>query len=109
MRILAIDDVRECTYANVVARTHNDGIAMLEKFGPWDELYLDHDLGARERQYDNTGRELTGNDILVWLRNNLDKLPKKIILITGNPVGRKNMEATLSDISKLTKTEDEQQ
>ena len=97
-RILLIDDVREYASPCVVARTYRDGILALQHMSPWDELWLDHDLGAIERQYTETGRELTGYDVLCWLEQNPSFLPKKIILVTSNPVGRDRMEKLIKKL-----------
>lgn len=48
----------------------------------WDMVYLDHDLGG----------EQTGYDIMCWLEANPVYLPKEIVIITSNPVGRQRME-----------------
>ncbi len=49
MRILVVDDVRslEPTDGEVVyARTRPEGMARIAE-GPWDVVYLDHDLGEK--------------------------------------------------------------
>lgn len=83
-RILLIDDLRTLTKPGEIARTYADGIKALQN-GPWDELYLDHDLGE----------EKTGYDIMNWLEANPEYLPGEIKFVTANPVGRKNMEVVL--------------
>lgn len=80
-KVLAIDDCRELSYANVLCRTFEYGIMALNLMGPWDTLILDHDLGGTA----------TGYDIVKWLNNNLDKYPTHIEIITGNPVGLDNI------------------
>jgi len=90
-RILAIDDCRELSFAHVLCRTYRDGIAALTLMGPWDILYLDHDLGALDRQTVGNGEEATGYKILCFLEENPQYLPKKIELVTSNPVGRIKM------------------
>jgi hypothetical protein len=94
-RILAIDDERPCKGANIVARTYEDGLKALE-LGPWDELWLDHDLGAVEQQKIK-GREATGYDILCFMEQVFppSKLPKKILLLTSNASARPKMEAAI--------------
>ena len=47
------------------------------------ELRLDHDLGQGQ------GRD--GIDLLVWARDNNIRLPEKIVLVSENPVGCRNM------------------
>jgi len=97
-RILAIDDCRECAYAAVLARTYHDGIRALKFFPKWDELHLDHDLCAVEHQSTESGKELTGYDVLCWLEENSEYLPKKIKLLTDNPSGRVKMEMVLKKL-----------
>lgn len=87
-RILAIDDRRECQGATVLARTYQEGMDCLFKMGPWDELWIDHDLAS----YDNKGREKTGYDILssleaLWPVHRVDV----IVLLTDNASGRPRM------------------
>lgn len=100
MRNLLIDDMRnpgegiiptDC----VVARDYWTGLGAIIHCGPWDTLYLDHDLGCFHE-----GKELTGYSILcelemcyahVWP----ELLPQQIILVTSNPVGRARMEQVI--------------
>jgi hypothetical protein len=110
MRVLLIDDFR---YFNCdkTARNYDDGIKYLQQ-EIWDEVLLDHDLGACKQCtedgihigdmktpettfYNSCPHAKTGYDILCWLENNKQFLPKKITLVTANPVGRKNMESIL--------------
>lgn len=98
LKRLMIDDVRgffmvfdECNvpsmsemkadpkYVFVEARTFDKGIEELKNNGPWDELYLDNDLG----HYDN---DKTGYGIMKWLEmpENRKYTPKVIIVISGN-------------------------
>lgn len=78
-----------------VAKNYQEGIKQLEIGGPWDALLLDHDLSSYD---EGSGKELTGTDIMNFLEQNQDLLPKKIILVTSNPVGRKNMQAIIDKI-----------
>ena len=95
-RILAIDDRRECKGASTLARTYWDGIDALVTPGTWDELWLDHDLGDLEMQFTpDTKRELTGYDVLCFLEENPEYMPKKIVLITDNASGRQRMNQVL--------------
>ena len=86
MNILVIDDERDFPFANMQARTYETGLQALIDF-KWDKLYLDHDLG------DAQGR--TGYDIVKFLESNPDHRPGEVIIVTANPVGRKNIEAGL--------------
>jgi len=82
-RILLIDDIRTFT-VDKIARTYDEGIAAQEE--KWDRLLLDHDLGDFL-----DGRERTGYDIMCWLEEHPEHLPKEIIPVTDNPVGRKKI------------------
>ena len=82
MRTLLIDDERtiDCT---MVVRIYDEGILALQ-IEKWDELLLDHDLGDPDERK-------TGYGIMCWLEQNVQYIPRRIILITLNPAGRKNM------------------
>ena len=83
-KTLLIDDVRTLK-VNTICRTYTEGLKAL-KDDDWDEVYLDHDLGETK----------TGYDILCSLiKSDWQKRPKKILLITSNPVGKKNIEGLL--------------
>jgi len=88
MRKLLIDDMRNIQDARV-ARTYADGIAALKNEGPWDTLYLDHDLGEEIPSH-------TGYGIMCWLEANPEYLPGEIILVTSNPVGRSKMQVVIN-------------
>jgi len=96
MKILLIDDLRsediiEITYGKRpthVARDYDQGIKALKEEGPFDLLYLDHDLGDY-----NKFVERTGYDVMCFLEENPQFLPKEIVFVTANPVGRKKMMA----------------
>lgn len=90
MRTLLIDDCREIQ-ATVVARTFAEGIKALKEQGPFDLLYLDHDLGWPDDPID--GFAATGYGIMCFLEANPQYLPKEIKFVTSNPVGRANMMA----------------
>ena len=98
MKILAIDDVRDFPQAWITARTYKMGLRCLRDMGPWDELRLDHDLGAVHMSYNDTGKEMTGYDICLFLEENLDHRPRVIVLVTSNPVGKKKMETSLASM-----------
>lgn len=97
-RCLGIDDCRELSFCSVLARTYHDGIRALKFYPKWDELYLDHDLGAVQTQFTESGRELTGYDVLCFLEENPEYLPKEIILVTSNPVGREKMQKLIEKL-----------
>lgn len=95
MKTLLIDDIREFgkqipepTGEWTHAATYDAGLFALQFEGPWDLLYLDHDLGeADERK--------TGYGIICFLEANPMFLPKKIVLVTSNPVGRRQMQTVI--------------
>jgi hypothetical protein len=97
-RILAIDDTREMLSAHVVARTYRDGIAALERLGPFTRLYLDHDISGVEFHHNDQGHELTGHDIVKWLAENRQYLPDEIVVVSGNVEGVKNMRSILKEL-----------
>jgi hypothetical protein len=87
MRALLIDDLRNID-ADRVARTYDDGIEALTNEGPWGILFLDHDLGDPDPKK-------TGLGIMNFLEANLGLLPRRIFLVTSNPVGRQQMEVII--------------
>jgi len=102
MRVLLIDDLRELDYVvgmylgkdaddliGVVERTYSGGIEAL-KNGPWDVVFLDHDLASFE-----DGKEKTGYDVVCFLEENPEFLPKRVIIVSSNPVGRRKMQDVL--------------
>lgn len=92
-KILVIDDCRELNFAHVLCRTVDDGINALKTMGPFVELHLDHDMCAVEHQYHDTGREKTGYDVLVFLEENPEFIPERIVIVTQNASARPKMEA----------------
>lgn len=73
----------------VICRSYEMGKVCLEKF-KWDELYLDNDLGG-ERQ---------GYELMVFLENNLNLLPREIFFVTANPSAKVKMIACYEAIKK---------
>jgi hypothetical protein len=86
-RTLLIDDMRNIP-ADRIARTFDDGIEALTNGGPWDTLFLDHDLGEEDPKK-------TGYGIICFLEENQNLLPKEIVLVTSNPVGRQKMQMVI--------------
>lgn len=80
---LLVDDARDG--CDVIARTPEAAMAILGGCGHvFEGICLDHDLGG----------DKTGHDVLCWA---LDEktLPKKVQLVTMNPVGRARMTKAL--------------
>ena len=103
MRILILDDSRSrlATFrrkligAVVTCVEHaSDCIKELEKNGPWDVFYCDHDLDNRVFVPSGIG---TGYEVILWITNNLDKKPTKVILHTLNNIGALNMLKIMPD------------
>lgn len=101
MKTLLIDDLRDVDFVNKswnvavtdVARTFAEGINAL-KAGNVDTLLLDHDLAC----FDDEGNELTGYKVMLFLEENPEYLPKRIILVTSNPVGRAKMQTVVDKL-----------
>lgn len=96
MKTLLIDDLRNIP-ADIVARNYDAGIEALRDQGPFDLLYLDHDLGDYAH-----GVEKTGYDIMLFLEENPQYLPKEIKLVTSNPVGRRKMQVVIDKLYKVS-------
>ena len=105
MRCLLIDDMRDWGQGLiplpeegdefVKAQTYDEGHHELVTGSPWDVLYMDHDLGDPDEAK-------TGYKLLSWLEAECQDpikkqffLPKKIVLVTSNPVGRRQMEVII--------------
>ena len=97
MRLL-IDDTRDETHVScalhMIARNYFAGITALTCGIKWEILYLDHDLHT----YDDDSREWTGYDIMLFLENNPQFLPKKIICVSSNPPGRARIEQVIEKL-----------
>lgn len=101
MKTLLIDDLRDVEFVNKnwnvnvtdVARTFAEGINAL-KAGSVDTLLLDHDLAC----FDDEGNELTGYKVMLFLEEHPEYLPKSIILVTSNPVGRAKMQTVIDKL-----------
>lgn len=92
MRTLLIDDMRNLI-VDRTARTYDDGIHALTCEGPFDILYLDHDLGEEDPRK-------TGMGIMNFLEANPEYKPGTIVLVTSNPVGRKQMQVVIDKLYK---------
>lgn len=103
-RILLIDDARSLeqvhkhqsndSYIASIARDYFEGIRLLREEGPWDVLYLDHDLASFIE-----GKEKTGYDVICWLEENTEYLPLNgIYCVSSNPVGRQRIEQVIKKL-----------
>lgn len=101
MKALLIDDLRNPDYVasrhgvsvTAIARNYQAGITAL-KNDKWDVLFLDHDLA----DFDENGREKDGMHILDFLEEFPEYLPKKIQLVTMNPVERIAMQRVIDKL-----------
>jgi len=90
MKILLIDDLK--TFPNcTICRTYDAGLAALSSES-WDLLLLDHDLGE----------EKTGYDLLCWLEQNPQFVPKDIQIVSLNGAGRDKMQLVVRNLFERT-------
>lgn len=89
-RTLLIDDMRNIK-ADVIARTYDQGLLAIMNNPPFEVLYLDHDLG-------DPAPNKTGYDILNFIEVNPHLKPKKIVLVTSNPVGLQKMRVVIDKL-----------
>lgn len=110
-RVLLIDDTRDetsdevYTRLDVIARNHWEGMKQLMNNGPWNVLFLDHDLNSFDL---GTSKEYTGYDIACALEkwaheNDWALIPKEIYCVSSNPEGRKRINMALKNIEKMRK------
>ena len=93
---ILIDDIRNVEGVDIIFRTAESARNFLIEKEFKDQisvLYMDHDLGDDE---DNGYKILSS-----ILEKNIK--PKKVTLVTANPVGRKNMCSVLSFYDYKTK------
>jgi CheY-like chemotaxis protein len=89
MKILFVDDMKQPKHFGLPeqntphAYNAEDALRMWEKFGPYDELYLDHDLSEDG---------MNGYQLLKALAI-AGTPPKKVLCISYNVVGAQNIEA----------------
>jgi len=104
MRVLFVDDER-WRFDNMVgwgvipndaiwARSAIDAINVIVDFGPFDAVFLDHDLNTFVQ--DPYPREITGNDVARVLCLQ-DWRPMTVVIHSANPVGASRISATLND------------
>jgi len=75
----------------VIVDTAKEAIQKLSKYS-WDYLFLDHDLGGQQMVESGPG---TGYEVALWLEQNPDKQPAKIIIHSFNPTGALKMKQAL--------------
>ena len=94
---LMIDDMRVPEDPDVIlARSFRAGLLLLScNDFYWDIVYLDHDLGDPDPA--KTGYEILKELLMLFPPKYCYCKVKEFILVTSNPVGRKNMENLLKD------------
>lgn len=105
MRVLLIDDVRKPAYildkygiaVTDIAESYTSGIGMLTNNPPYDLLCLDHDLSSY-LEIDGKVVEKTGYDVMCFLEQNPEYMPKDILFVSANPVGVENMKRVYDSI-----------
>ncbi len=85
-----------------VANTVAQAIDLATKVGPFNTLFLDHDLAPEHYEGDEKSeeREPDGHDFTKWMVENKDKVVKdytQIFIHSMNPVGSKRMQDTITD------------
>lgn len=96
MKILLIDDLRNFKdkRAAVIARNSSQAISILSQDNDWDEIWLDHDLGEVDGVLDSV---MSVVDFLSEAAfNDTPVNVSKIFIHTSNPVGAKQMFASLT-------------
>ena len=66
----------------------------------YDAVFLDHDLGGKI-MVQSGGKESTGYDVAVWLKNNPDRCPKDVYIHSLNPVGSDNIKNVLPNARRV--------
>ena len=100
-RVLLVDDCRDADFIEKaygilpthIAKTYDEAIALIKK-GNWDIIMMDHDLGC----YDSEGKELNGTHVLSFIEEHIQYKPTNFIMVSANPVGRKNMQVIIDKI-----------
>lgn len=99
IRILILDDdlgrhaqFRDRLNSHGIVGTHvetaDECIKQLQKNGPWDVCFLDHDLGGQTFVHSGVG---TGYEVASWIAANPKKCPRNVIVHSFNPSGAQNM------------------
>lgn len=79
-KVILIDDIRDLP-ADLICRNYYAAELMLKSIWVADwEMLLDHDLGE----------EQTGYDVIKYAIS-VNNLPKRVFIVSSNPVGRDNI------------------
>lgn len=100
-----IDDKRsklpDGSEPDIIARTYQAGLAVMNLLTSYDELYVDHDLG-------DGNPDATGYRILTLLEEDIvsgfvpdNGIPHKIICVSDNGPGRYRINQVIDSIRRL--------
>ena len=101
MRVFVLDDSDErlrifrsklIGHTVITAKTVSEAISALGKDGPFEYIFLDHDLADQTMVPSGPG---TGYEVAQWLAQHPEKQAPNIILHSFNPDGRKAMASAL--------------
>jgi hypothetical protein len=91
MKTILVDDFRNMDVDKICRNYQSGKLAIMQD--KYDVLYLDHDLGEYH----------TGYDFIKWcIRNKCT--PKKVYIVSSNPVGRDNIGYALKSDGYIQKT-----
>ena len=102
--VLLVDDCRDADFIEKaygirptnVAKTYDEAIQIIQT-KHFNIIMMDHDLGC----FDKDGKEYNGTHVLTFIEPNPQYKPDDFIMVSANPVGRKNMQIIIDRI--LTK------
>lgn len=105
MKILILEDSggRIKTFEKHLGKDHDlyffdnviEAKEALQLLGPFDALFLDHDLD--DKIFVNSNEENTGYQLAKWISENDDIKFDEIIIHSLNPVGAQNIKAVLPE------------
>lgn len=95
--LVFLDDIRPCPDNFEVVRNPIEFKELIsKKFEQILMISMDHDLGF----WDDTGKEVTGYDLIRWLESEFGTVHFKIKVHSANPVGKTRMENVAKKICR---------
>lgn len=109
IKYLLIDDERNIK-AHIICRRPDDGIKALVHLGPFDVLYLDHDMGIEPKiEYkDPEGVidfEYSGYGVACFIERYPEYAPESVEIVSSNPSGVKRIAQAFNTIYKFKSTD----
>jgi hypothetical protein len=117
MRLLILDDnkTRHTQFARkffnhelMHVRKYSEVVSALQSKGPWDVVFLDHDLADfgdgeyrhEASMYGSSRHEYTGVDVACFISRQLseEKRPPRIVVHSWNPDGARTMAGILQQV-----------